>query len=215
MTVRLHGYWRSTPSWRVRIALAWKGVAYETAPVNLLKGEQRSDAYLSVNPQGRLPALEIDGAVLVQAPAILEYLEETRPQPPLLPADPVARARVRAMCALIACDVAPLQNLGVGQALQSRFDADEAQVKAWRRDFVTDGLGVLEAWVARDGGRFCVGDGFSLADLHLVTQLYGARRFGVDLEPLAHLRRVEAEALALPAVHDTRPEAQPDAAATA
>lgn len=213
MTARLYGYWRSTPSWRVRIALAWKGVAFETAPVNLLKDEQRGAAYLQVNPQGRIPTLEIDGLRLVQAPAILEYLEETRPDPPLLPKDPAGRARVRAMAALVACDIVPLQNLITARRLRSQFGADDAGVAEWNRSFIDAGLSELERQAGEHGGRFLYGDAFSLADVHLVTQIYAARRFGAAVDDWPRLQAVEAACRELPAVRDTRPEAQPDAPA--
>ena len=213
MPAVLHGYWRSGPSWRVRIALAWKRIAFVTAPVNLLKGEQRGESYLRINPQGRLPALEIDGQVLTQAPAILEYLEETRPELPLLPADPPGRARVRAMSALVACDVTPLQNLVVAQRLRSQFGADDAAVAEWNRAFIEPGLAELERQTDAGDGRFLHGDAFSLADVHLVSQLVAARRFGAAIGP--RLLAIEARCLDLPAVFDTRPEAQPDAPAGA
>lgn len=207
----LNGYWRSSPSWRVRIALAWKGVAFTVAPVNILKGEQAEPAYLARNPQGRVPLLQIDGLSLVQAPAILEYLDETRPQPPLLPADHEGRARVRAMCALIATDVAPLQNLNVARRLKAQFGADDAAVTDWCRSYIDAGLGELERQAGLYAGAYLYGDAFSLADIHLVPQMIAARRFGASVGP--RLLRIEARCLELPAVFDTRPEAQPDAPA--
>ncbi|MBE7217408.1 MAG: maleylacetoacetate isomerase [Caulobacteraceae bacterium] len=207
----LHGYFRSSPSWRVRMALAWKGIAFQVAPVNILKGEQSAPAYLTLNPQGRVPLLEIDGLSLVQAPAILEYLEETRPEPPLLPADAQARARVRAMAALIATDITPLQNLNVGRRLKAQFGADDAAVADWSRAYIEAGLAELERQAGVYGGRFLYGDAFSLADVHLVPQMIAARRFGAAVGP--RLQAVEARCLELPAVFDTRPEAQPDAPA--
>ena len=211
MTPVLHGYWRSGPSWRVRIALAWKGVAFDYRAVNLLAREERDPAYLRLNPQGRIPALEVEGAVLTQAPAILEWLEETHPERPLLPADPIARAKVRALDAVVACDITPLQNLGSGRRLAEQFGADEAQVNAWRAHFIGQGLAAFLALVERDGGDFCVGDAVTLADLHLVSQLFGARRFGVDLGPLARLVEIETRCAALPAFQAAEPDRQPDA----
>ena len=211
MALVLHGYWRSGPSWRVRIALHWKGLAFDYRAVNLLAHEERDPGYLALNPQGRIPALEADGAVLTQAPAILEWLEETHPDRPLLPADPLARAKVRALDAIVACDIAPLQNLGVGRELAARFGADEEQANAWRAHFIGQGLAAFQAMVERDGGDFCVGDAVTLADLHLVTQLFAARRFGVDLAPLARLVEIDARCAALPAFQAALPEHQPDA----
>lgn len=213
MALVLHGYWRSSPSWRVRIALEWKGLAYAQRPVNLLKGEERDPTYLRLNPQGRIPALEADGEVLVQGPAILEWLEETHPTPPLLPADALGRARVRALNAIVACDIAPLQNLGAGRELASRFGADEAQVAGWRAHFIGQGLQAYQAWVERWGGAYSCGDALSLADLHLVTQLFGARRFGLDLAPFGRLTQIEARCAALPAFQAASPDRQPDAPA--
>lgn len=214
MKLVLHGYWRSGPSWRLRIALNWKGLAYDDAPVNLLKDEHVAAGHLALNPQGRIPVLEADGAVLTQAPAILEWLEEIAPSPPLLPADPLGRARVRAMSALVACDIAPLQNLGVGQELARRFGADEAAQADWRRTWNARGLEALEALVGRDGGDFCHADAVSLADIHLVTQLYGARRFGAEVERFPRLLAVEARCMALPAFQAAHPDRQPDAPPT-
>ncbi len=210
MDLVLHGYWRSSPSWRVRIALAWKGLAYRQAPVNLLKGEHRSAEHRRLNPQARVPVLEAGGDVLMQGPAILEWLEEVAPAPPLLPADPLGRQRVRAMCAVVACDVAPLQNLGAGEELE-RLGVDADGVRAWRAHFIADGLAALESMAGEHGGAFLHGDALSLADLHLVPQLFGARRFGVELAPFPRLLAVEARCATLPAFQAAAPERQPDA----
>ena len=212
MDLVLHGYWRSSPSWRVRIALAWKGLPYRHAPVNLLAGEHRAPAHLRLNPQGRIPVLEVDGAVMVQGPAILEWLEEAAPSPPLLPSEPLSRQRVRAMAAVVACDIAPLQNLGAGEQLE-RLGVDAAGVASWRAHFIAGGLRTLEGMAAEHGGAFLHGDALSLADLHLVPQLYGARRFGVDLAPYPRLLAAEARCAALPAFQAAAPERQPDAPA--
>ena len=209
MPALLHGYWRSGSSWRVRIALAWKGVAFETAPVNILKGEQDGADYRALNPEGRVPTLEIDGLRLVQAPAILEYLEETQPLAPLLPPDAAGRARVRALSALVATDIAPLQNLSTGRRLREQFRADDAAVAAWNRAFIARGVAELDRQAQVGGGRFLHGDAFTLADVHLVTQMVAVRRFGVEAGP--RLLEIEARCLQLSAVFDTRPEAQPDA----
>ena len=213
VTVVLHGYWRSGPSWRVRIALAWKGIAYRTAPVNLLRDEQRGAEYLRLNPQGRLPMLEIEGLRLVQSPAILEHLEATYPYPPLLPDDAAARARARAMAALIACDVAPLQNMGVQRRLRAQFHADDAAVAAWNRSFIDHGMGELERQAAELGGAYLAGYAFSLADAHLLPQMASSRRFGASVGSWKRLQEIEAHGLKLSAVFDTRPEVQPDAPA--
>ena len=211
MTVVLHGYWRSGPSWRVRMALAWKGIAFRTEPVNLLANEQCGADYLRLNPQGRLPTLEIEGLRLVQSPAMLEHLEAAYPRPPLLPEDLPGRARVRALAAVIACDVAPLQNLGVQRRLRAQFAADDAAILAWNRAFIDDGMAELERQAGELGGAYLAGDAFSLADVHLVPQMFSARRFGAAVHAWPRLREIEARCLELSAVFDTRPEAQPDA----
>ncbi len=211
MHLVLHGYWRSSPTWRVRIALHWKGLSFETTPVNIVAGEQLEGPHLALNPHGRVPVMVADGAVLTQGPAILEWIEEVAPSPPLLPKDPLGRARVRAMAALVACDITPLQNLIVARELKTHFDAQPDQTTAFVSGFIARGLKALDAMVAEHGGGFCHGDDVSLADLYLVTQLLGARRFGVDLALLPRLTEIEARCAALPAFQAAAPERQPDA----
>ncbi|MBY0338428.1 MAG: maleylacetoacetate isomerase [Acetobacteraceae bacterium] len=202
--MRLIGYWRSTAAWRVRIGLNLKGVAVEHAFRHLRHGEQRAEDYVALNPQGLVPALVLDdGAVLTQSLAILEWLEETRPEPPLLPRDPVARARVRAFALAIAADTHPVQNLRVLQRLP------EAERQGWAREVIAEGLAACERLV--EPGPFCFGAAPGLADLCLVPQLYNARRFGVELGPYPRLLAVEAASAAWPAFAAARPEAQPDA----
>ena len=212
MDLELHGYWRSSPSWRVRIALEWKGLPYRVVPVNILKGEQLKGPHLKLNPHGRVPVLVADGEALTQGPAILEWLEEVAPEPPLLPADPLGRAHVRAMAALVACDITPLQNLIVAREIKAHFGAEGEQTAGFVRGFIARGLQALEPMVAEHGGAYCHGDRVSLADLYLVTQLLGARRFGVELGNLGRLTNIEARCAALPAFQAAAPERQPDAA---
>ena len=207
----LHGYWRSGAAYRVRIALNLKGVAYEQKGVDLRTGAQRDPAFLSRNPQGMVPALEADGLVLTQSPAILEWLEETRPEPPLLPSSPADRAAVRAMTALVVCDVHPLNNLRVLKALRETFDADQAAVDAWAGRWIGAGFDALERLVERHGAGFCFGATPTLADVALIPQMYSARRFNVDPARWPGLMRVEAAALALPAFAEAHPDRQPDA----
>jgi maleylpyruvate isomerase len=207
----LHGYWRSGTSYRTRIALNLKGLSYEQHGVDLRRGDQRSETYLRLNPQGLVPALEIDGAVLTQSPAILEWLEETHPTPPLLPSDPVARAQVRAMAALIGCDIHPLNNLRVGKALREGFGADQAAVDAWAARWITPGFAALEALVARHGDGWCFGDAPTLADCYLIPQIYSARRFHVALDAFPRLLAIETAADAHPAFQAAHPDRQPDA----
>jgi maleylpyruvate isomerase len=207
----LHGYWRSGAAWRTRIALALKGLEYDQQGVDLRTGAQRSDAFVALNPQGMVPALEVDGAVLTQSPAILEWLEETHPLPPLLPADPVARAQVRAMAALIGCDIHPLNNLRVGKALRESFGADQAAVDAWAERWIAPGFAALEALVVRHGAGWCFGDVPTLADCYLIPQIYSARRFNVPLDAFPRLLAVDSAAAAHPAFAAAHPDRQPDA----
>jgi maleylpyruvate isomerase len=203
--LELHGYWRSTASWRVRIALAWKGVAYRPVSHDLRTGAQRDPAYLALNPQGYVPALVLgDGRVLTQSPAILEYLEEAYPAPPLLPADAVARARVRAVAAIVACDIHPIQNL----AILKRITALGSDADAWARTVIGDGLAACEALVGE--GPFAFGTTPTLADVLIVPQLANARRFACAM-PWPRLLALDAACMALPAFADTAPDRQPDA----
>ena len=211
MRLVLHAYWRSGTSYRTRIGLNLKGLSYETRPVNLLAGEQGGEAYRTVDPQGLVPALEADGRVLIQSPAILEWLEETHPQPALLPADPAGRAEVRAMAALIGCDIHPLNNLRVLRALKHDLGADEAGLAAWQARWIGDGFAALETLIARHGDGFCHGAGPTLADCYLVPQVYAAIRFGVDLEPYPLIRAADARARGLEAVAAAHPDRQPGA----
>jgi maleylpyruvate isomerase len=212
MTLILHAYWRSGTSYRTRIALNLKGLAYEVRPVDLRAGEQSADGYRRLAPQGLVPALEADGQVLIQSPAILEWLEETHPDPPLLPRDPAGRAVVRAMAAVIGCDIHPLNNLRVLRALKRDLGADDIALAAWEARWIGDGFAALETLIDRHGGLYCFGDSPTLADCYLAPQVYSAERFGVDLRPYALLRGVHARLGALPAVAAAHPDRQPDAA---
>lgn len=209
--MRLHGFFRSGASYRVRIALALKGIPFDQTSYVLRKGEQRSPAYLKMNPQGLVPALELDdGTILTQSLAILEWLEETRPEPPLLPKDPLARARVRAFALAIACDVHPVQNLLVLNAVRKLGQTDE-QVNDWAKRVNAEGLAACEQMLAGVAGPFCFGDKPTMADICLVPQLVNARRFGCDVSGLTRLLEAEAACLALPAFAGAAPERQPDA----
>lgn len=210
MTV-LHGYWRSSAAYRVRIALALKGVAYGQATHDLRTGAQRTDAFRALAPQGLVPALETDDGVLTQSPAILEWIEERHPDPPLLPAEPGDRAVVRGMAAAIACDIHPLNNLRVLTALRTEFGADEAAVARWIARWIGDGFAALEVLIARHGRGFAWGDAPTLADCCLVPQVYGAERFAVDLSPYPRLVAAAQAARALEAVAAAHPDRQPDA----
>jgi maleylpyruvate isomerase len=207
----LHGYWRSTSSYRTRIALNLKRVPYEQVTHDLRTGVQRDAAFRAVQPQGLVPALDVDGTVLVQSPAILEWLEERYPEPPLLPADPIGRATVRAMAAVIGCDIHPLNNLRVLDALRGAFGASGDGVSAWIARWIGEGFAALEEMIARDGKGFAFGDAVTLADCYLVPQVYSAERFGVDLTRFPRLVAAAEQARSLPEVAAAHPDRQPDA----
>jgi maleylpyruvate isomerase len=209
----LHGYWRSSAAYRVRIALALKGVAYEQVTHDLRTGAQGADDYRALNPQAMVPALEADGVVLVQSPAILEWIEERYPTPALLPAGRDDRAVVRAMAALVACDIHPLNNLRVQTALRRDLDADDAAVASWIARWIADGFAALETLIARHGRGFAFGDAPGLADCVLVPQVYSAERFGVDLAPYPALVAAAERARRLDAFLAAHPDRQPDAPA--
>ncbi|KJK18346.1 maleylacetoacetate isomerase [Pseudomonas sp. NPDC087612] len=207
--MELFGYYRSTSSYRVRIALALKQLEVQQVPVNLLKGEQREAQFLALNPQGRVPALKIDsGELLVQSPAIIEYLEEVYPQPALLPQDPLRRAQVRGVAALIGCDIHPLHNVSVLNQLRG-LGHDDAQVNQWIGHWISQGLAAVEQLIGDQG--FCFGDEPGLADVYLVPQLYAAERFNTDLSGFPRIRRVAALAEAHSAFAQAHPSRQPDA----
>ncbi|MCC6211643.1 MAG: maleylacetoacetate isomerase [Burkholderiales bacterium] len=210
--MKLHTYFRSSAAFRVRIALNLKGLAYEAAFVHLPKGEHRQPAYGTLNPQALLPALEEGGHVLTQSLAIIEYLEETRPQPPLLPEDAPGRARVRSLSLLIACEIHPLNNTRVLQHLKHALGRTEEQVNAWYRHWIADGLARLEAQLARapGGGRYCHGDSPTMADCCLVPQIFNAQRYRCDTSPYPLAMRVFAECMRLDAFERAQPSRQPD-----
>lgn len=210
--MKLHTYWRSTASYRLRIALALKGLAAEPIAVNLVRdgGEQLGPDYRAVNPQGRVPSLTLDdGTVLVQSPAIIEYLEERYPDPALLPRDAVARAHVRAVAAIVGCDMHPLHNVGPLNHLRRELGRSEDEVSGWIHRWIGDGLDAIEALIP--GGPFCFGAEPGLADVFLVPQLYAARRFSVPLDRYPKILRADAAAAAHPAFAGAHPSGQPDA----
>lgn len=209
--MKLHGYFRSSAAYRVRIALNLKGLGAEHLPHHLRKGEQRAPSYLAINPQGLVPALEDDaGAVLTQSVAIIEWLDETHPNPPLLPKDPLRRAKVRAFALAIACDTHPVQNLKVLARLRE-LGLPEERVQDWAAWINREGLSACETLIRDETGPFCFGDAPTLADLCLVPQLANARRFKVDVSVYPRLLEAEAAATALAAFADAAPEKQPDA----
>ncbi len=205
----LHSYFRSSTSYRVRIALNLKQRSYAYVAHHLLRGEQQAESYLAVNPQGLVPALEFGSQVLTQSLAIIEYLDETIPDPPLLPGDPVLRAKVRAFAQVIACDTHPVQNLKILKRLR-RLGHDQAAIDDWAVETIDDGLSTCEALVADRNTTYCFGAEPGLADICLVPQLANARRFNVPLR-WPRLLAVEEACLALPAFADAAPGVQPDA----
>lgn len=211
--MKLYGYWRSSASYRIRIALHLKGVDWEYVPVPLDRGEHRQTGFRAVNPAALVPVLEVDGQRLAQSPAIAEYLEERYPSPPLLPANPLARASVRELQHLIGCDIHPLQNLRVLKYLRAELGQDDASVAGWCRRWIGDGLAAYEVLAAqRSGdGRYSVGDALTLADVWLVPQVYNAERFEVDLAPYPAICSIAEHCRTLAAVAAAHPSRQPDA----
>jgi maleylacetoacetate isomerase/maleylpyruvate isomerase len=213
--MKLHGFFRSSAAYRVRIALNLKGLDYETVPVHLTRGggEQFAPAYRRMNPQSLVPVLEDSGLALTQSLAIIEYLEETRPHPPLLPATPAERARVRALALAVACEIHPLNNTRVLTYLTGPLGLSGETRNTWYHHWIALGLQALEARLAgeRETGKFCHGDAPGLADCCLVPQLANARRFKCDVAPYPTLLRIEANCQALEAFRRAAPDQQPDA----
>ena len=207
---RLYTYWRSSAAFRVRIALNFKGIAYDAVPTHLLRdgGAQHGTAYRAINPQGLIPALEIDGHVLTQSLAICDYLDATHKAVPFVPSDPADRAYVLAMALTVACDIHPLNNLRVLKYLPGKLGVDDAAKDEWYRHWVVDGLTALEALAAPRAGAFLHGNAPTLADICLIPQLYNARRFAVPLTPFPTLRRIDETASAHPAFAAAHPDRQ-------
>lgn len=207
--MRLYGYWRSSSSWRVRIALNLKGLPYEYVPVNLLSGEHQGSAHLARNPRGQVPVLELDsGVMLYESLAIVQWLERITPEPPLIPADPVSAARAWQAAEIINAGTQPLQNLAVLKAIQA-LGGDRA---AWARQVIASGLSAVHDIAAEGSSDFVVGDHPTVADLCLIPQLYNARRFALDLGPYPRLVAIEARCADLAAFAQAHPSVQPDAA---
>ena len=212
--MQLYSFFRSGTSHRLRIALNLKGLRPDYIPVDLRVDEQALPAFKSINPQGLVPALKLDSdETLIQSPAIIEWLEERYPTPALLPTAPEARAHVRAMAAIVGCDVHPINNRRILQYLRQQFGADEAAINAWCATWITAGFDALEALLAQDStrGSFCFGGAPSMADVYLVPQVESARRFGVDMGRWPLISAVDAACHALPAFAQAAPLAQPDA----
>jgi maleylpyruvate isomerase len=213
--MKLYTFFRSSASYRVRIALNFKGVSYEQAPIHLRRsgGEQFTAAYKAVNPQALVPALEDNGKILTQSLAIIEYLEDKYPRPPLLPADPADKALVRGMALIIACEVHPIQNLRVLNYVKKEYNQTDDQVNRWAQHWINLGLAALEQLIVAQPkrGKFCFGDTPTLADICLVPQLGNARRYGSDLSQYPNILGVEKNCMTLPAFVNAAPEKQPDA----
>jgi maleylacetoacetate isomerase len=210
--MKLYGFFRSSAAFRVRIALNLKGADYEQVPIHLRRSEQSEEPYLALNPQGLVPTLEDEGDTLLQSLAIIEYLDETIAQPPLLPGHPGDRARVRGLAQVIACDIHPINNLRVMRYLASQFGQDQKALDTWTAHWINLGFEALEALLAGDDrtGRFCHGDTPGLADICLVPQVFNARRIDLDLTPYLTIARITDSCLALDAFDRARPEHQPD-----
>jgi maleylpyruvate isomerase len=211
--VKLYGYFRSSAAYRCRIAFNLKGVAPEFVPIHLRRGDQRAEEFLALNPQGLVPALDLGGRVLTQSLAIIEWLDETRPEPPLLPGDPLARAEIRAFALAIAADIHPLNNLRVLKHLKDPLGHDQPAIDAWYRHWVELGLGACEELVLQNGrrGPYCFGAAPTLADICLIPQLANARRVNSDLSACPTLLDIEATCAEHPAFAAAAPEKQPDA----
>jgi maleylacetoacetate isomerase len=204
----LYDYHRSSAAYRVRIALNLKGVDYESRPVNLLESEQRGDDYRELNPQGLVPMLEIDGHRLTQSLSIIVYLDQTFPDPPLMPRDPADGAHVRAMALAVACDIHPLNNLRVLKYLKNELGHSQDETDRWYAHWITEGLNALEPMAKAGAGRFLFGDEPSIADVCLVPQLFNARRFEVPLDDYPTLRRADENACQLDAFAAAHPDRQ-------
>jgi maleylpyruvate isomerase len=215
VNVKLHGFFRSGSSHRLRIALNLKEVAYEYIAVNLRSEEHLSARYKALNPQGFVPTLETDGEVLIQSPAIVEWLEERFPTPPLLPADPRDRARVRALAAIVGCDIHPVNNRRILEYLRGPLGCDEGTINTWCATWITAGFDTIEALIAadRDPGEYCIGHAPTLADVYLVPQVESARRFKMDVSRWPLISAVDAACNRLDAFRRAAPALQPDAIA--
>lgn len=209
--ILLHGYWRSSAVYRVRIALNLKNLDYDQVGHDLRAGEQQDPAYKAIAPAGLVPAIEYQGRAFVQSLAILEWIEERWPEPPLLPHAIEQRAIVRAMAATIAADIHPLNNLRILKYLKNEFDRSQQEVDAWIAHWIHDGFAALEVLIGRHGGDFAFGDSPTMADCLLVPQVFNAERFGVDLSPFPALMGVVTRARALPAFEAAHPDRQPGA----
>jgi maleylacetoacetate isomerase len=213
MDLKLYSSWRASAPYRVRIGLHLKGLDYDCIPVDLAGSEQHKAPYRAVNPQRLTPTLLADDATLTQSLAILEWLDETHPEPPLLPKAPLDRAVVRGMAEIVACDIHPINNLRVLRALEA-MGVEAASIQTWARRWITDGFNVLETLIAKHGGGWAFGDTPTIADCCLIPQIYNSQRFGVDLAPYPAIRSCSQRAAEHPAFIAAHPNRQPDATPT-
>ncbi len=212
--MKLYNYWRSGTSYRVRIAFELKGLSYEYVPVDLREGAHKRANYLALNPQGLVPALDLaDGNIISQSPAIIEFLEETYLENPLLPNGGVERAKVRALASIVGCDIHPLNNLRIMKYLKNDLEQPQAKVDAWIKRWIVDGFQALEAILKQDNSRgdFCHGGKPGLAECYLLPQIYSAQRFNVDMSTFKILTKIEQACLKLEAFERAYPDNQPDA----
>jgi maleylacetoacetate isomerase len=210
--MKLYGYFRSSAAFRVRIALNLKGLPYESAFIHLRRGDQNQPAFRGVNPQGLVPALETDGHVLIQSLPIIEYLDETHPEPPFLPADPAERARVRGLAAIVACDIHPINNLRVLRYLSRSLGQDETGIAAWYNHWIDAGFRAIEGLLTAEQGTgvFCHGDTPGLADIVLMPQVVNAARYKLDMSPYPNIVRIYRTCLKHDAFAAAHPDNQPD-----
>jgi maleylacetoacetate isomerase len=212
--MKLYTYFRSSAAFRVRIALNFKGIAYDPVLVNLAKSEHHGAPYRGINPQGLLPALEDDGRRLIQSLAIMEYLDERYPEPPLLPKDPFDRAYARALAGIVACEIHPLNNPRTLKHVRNTYGADEAGINTWYRHWIAEGFDMLERFLASEArvGTYCLGSTVTMADCCLVPQVFNAKRHECDLTSYPTVTRIFEACMKLPAFDKAQPSKQPDAA---
>jgi len=211
--MKMYGFFRSGTSHRTRIVLNLKQIAYELLPVSLMKNEHHQAAFKAINPQGFVPVLAVNDQQLIQSPAIIEWLEETHPEHPLLPAEPLARAKVRAYAALVGCDIHPINNKRILEYLRNTLSLNDEQVQRWCQHWIDEGFSALESLLAADPerGDFCYGNSPTLADAYLIPQVDSSKRFQVDMSKYPHIQRVYKACMALPAFQAAAPGNQPDA----
>lgn len=212
--MKMYGFFRSSTSHRTRIILNLKQISYELLPISLIKNEHKSSDFKMINPQGFVPLLVIHDQLLIQSPAIIEWLEETHPEYPVLPSDPVARSKVRALAAIVGCDIHPINNKRILEYLRNTLKLDDEQVQSWCQHWIDEGFQALEILLAQDStrGNFCYGKQPTIADAYLIPQVDSSKRFKVDMSKYPNIQRIYDSCMALPAFQAAAPMNQPDAA---